>query len=124
MLLVSFGFLLLVVGIFFLFEQLGYGVPCIFHTLTGFYCPGCGLTRAASSLINLNIIDALHNNLLIIFLPFLIIYVVISIIEYLKIGIFKFIKIPNNITYIILFLILFFGIIRNVSGFEFLLPIK
>jgi len=28
-----------------------FGFPCVFHEMTGFYCPGCGSTRSARFLI-------------------------------------------------------------------------
>ena len=39
---------------------------CMFHELTGFYCPGCGSTRALSSLLHGDLKSSLHNNLLLI----------------------------------------------------------
>lgn len=30
----------------------GGGFPCLFHLITGFYCPGCGGTRAVRMLIH------------------------------------------------------------------------
>ena len=34
-------------------------VPCLFHTLTGLYCPGCGGTRAAEALLRGDIISSI-----------------------------------------------------------------
>lgn len=33
--------------------------PCIFHLLTGYYCPGCGGTRAFRALLHGHILDSL-----------------------------------------------------------------
>ena len=29
-----------------------YQIPCVFHQITGYYCPGCGGTRAVKSLLH------------------------------------------------------------------------
>lgn len=42
----------------------GWGIPCIFYRLTGFQCPGCGNTRAALALLQLDIAAAMRYNLL------------------------------------------------------------
>ncbi len=38
------------------------GLPCAFRSLTGFGCPGCGMTRAFLLLSQLRIDDALATN--------------------------------------------------------------
>lgn len=46
--------------------------PCLFHSLTGLNCPGCGATRAVYALLHGRIGEALHQNALaVIALPFL-----------------------------------------------------
>lgn len=44
----------------------GWLPKCLFHKLTGLYCPGCGGTRALSSLLHGDLKSSLHNNLLLI----------------------------------------------------------
>ena len=41
------------------------GFNCVFHELTNLYCPGCGITRAIFSLLELDIIGAIKYNILI-----------------------------------------------------------
>ena len=49
----------------------GLGVPCPFHMLTGLYCPGCGITRCISALLQGNWQAALRSNAAIVVLaPF------------------------------------------------------
>ncbi|MFW2333201.1 DUF2752 domain-containing protein [Ilumatobacter sp.] len=41
-------------------------IPCPFRTLTGLWCPGCGMTRATHHLLRGNVMQALHYNLFVI----------------------------------------------------------
>ncbi|MBB6365418.1 hypothetical protein FHR56_000531 [Xanthomonas sacchari] len=36
--------------------------PCMFHALTGYYCPGCGMTRALHALVHLDPVGAFAMN--------------------------------------------------------------
>ena len=53
--------------------------PCPFYSFTGLKCPGCGSQRAIHYLLNFNIIEAIKENvLLVISLPYIILYFIIS----------------------------------------------
>ena len=36
------------------------GFPCLFHLITGFYCPGCGGTRAVKYLLHGQILKSIR----------------------------------------------------------------
>ena len=40
--------------------------PCVFHSLTGLYCPGCGLTRALHALVHFDLARAFAMNALVV----------------------------------------------------------
>ena len=42
------------------FDIVGDTLPCTLYTWTGFYCPGCGGTRAVVALLKGNILDSLY----------------------------------------------------------------
>jgi hypothetical protein len=45
---------------------------CLFHDLTGWYCPGCGITRALHALVHFDLMRAFAMNaLLVVCLPLL-----------------------------------------------------
>jgi len=37
-------------------------LPCLFHQMTGLYCPGCGLTRAMHALVHFDLQRAIRMN--------------------------------------------------------------
>lgn len=40
----------------------GGGIPCIWRSLTGYPCPGCGLTRSLASLADFQIVESIKFN--------------------------------------------------------------
>ena len=52
---------------------------CPFHLLTGLECPGCGSQRAIHSLLNGDLLSAIHYNLLLVLaIPYLLLYVLLK----------------------------------------------
>jgi Protein of unknown function (DUF2752) len=44
----------------------GVGLPCPFRTVTGLWCPGCGLTRATHRLLRGDLVGALRFNVFVV----------------------------------------------------------
>lgn len=106
---------------FILSELLDVGIPCLFYEITGYYCPGCGITRVLFSLLKLDFYQAFRYN------PLIFILIIITVIYWLvKFILKKFmnisIEIPNYVYYILLIIVIIFGILRNIPMFDFLSP--
>lgn len=106
---------------FILSELLDVGIPCLFYEITGYYCPGCGITRLLFSLLKLDFYQAFRYN------PLIFILIIITGIYWLvKFILKKFmnisIAIPNYVYYILLVIVIIFGILRNIPMFDFLSP--
>ena len=62
-----------------------YFPPCPFHKITGLFCPGCGAQRCIHYLLRGNLTAAMHSNiLLVLFLPFLMVYYGIQTFNYIN----------------------------------------
>lgn len=48
-------------------RMMGQGFPCLFHLLTGLYCPGCGGTRAVRALLHGEILLSLQYHPLVLY---------------------------------------------------------
>ncbi|MBQ3408158.1 MAG: DUF2752 domain-containing protein [Clostridia bacterium] len=92
-------------------------IPCIVYKTTGLYCPGCGGTRMFLSLFKLDIYQAFRYNMLFtIAIPFFIIHFICKIFFKLKY------KIPNLVWFLLLIIVILYGILRNIPYFSFLGP--
>jgi len=90
-------------------------IPCPIHFITGLYCPGCGITRMLFSMIKLDFYQAFRYNplLFILFFPAFVYFI-----NYLY-SLYKNIdswykKTPRIVWYIIIALLVIFGIVRNI----------
>lgn len=108
--------LLILISYYFLNKYLGFSIPCVFNLITGYKCPGCGITHLFFDLINLKIKDAFFDNpLVFIYLPFIISYFIYESYLYIydkKDNIIK--KIPNYVWIILVVITLIYGVIRNI----------
>ena len=61
------------------------GIPCLWHAVFGFECPGCGLTRAATNLARLEFVEAFRaNKLVYIVIPGLLYYLIKDFIRFIS----------------------------------------
>ena len=108
--------LLILIGYYFFNKYTGIYIPCIFREITGYKCPGCGITHLIFALLKLDFHEAfISNPLVFIYLPFVILY--FAYFDYLYIydkedKIIK--KIPNYVWIILIIITLLYGILRNV----------
>ncbi len=75
-----------VVAIFLkLFFAVDVLVPCLWRTLTGYKCPGCGLTTSFLEILKCNFLDAFYTNpLIFIVLPAGIFYMIVDFKRFAK----------------------------------------
>lgn len=78
----KYGYLLLVIPVFFILRYYYINDPaisqegtvfavCPFHYVTGLHCPGCGSQRAIHDILHIRILDAIKHNVLLILVIFI-----------------------------------------------------
>ena len=109
-------------GYAFFIQKTGYTIPCVFYKITGFYCPGCGVSRMCLSLLKGDIKAAFYaNSMIMICIPILCLVGVKSLFDERKYRKIKEKQIDRILWgFIIAFLI--FGVMRNIPEFSYLAP--
>lgn len=106
---------------FFYYLLLIYGVhiPCIFRTITGLKCPGCGISRMLLGLFEGSIEKAWYFNCFVLALmPFGGLYGVYKVGKYIKTGSKDTNWVEEMLLIILAMLALVFMIIRNLNIFN------
>ena len=85
--------------------------PCPLHRVTGFYCPGCGSTRAIHSLLRGDLAGALSKN------PLMVVAIPFVVLLYARPAWGR----GRAVPWIALAILLGYGILRNVNAFPFIL---
>lgn len=91
-------------------------IPCVFHLLTGYDCPACGVTRMLTSIAKFRFAEAYaYNPFLFLHLPIILFCLGYSDVRYIKTGNRTLGKL-SIVLWIEIALLLLFGILRNFIG--------
>ncbi|HYA79082.1 MAG TPA: DUF2752 domain-containing protein [Candidatus Nitrosopolaris sp.] len=113
-------------AVLFFFDPSAHGIypVCLFHTLTGLNCPGCGGTRAAYQLLHGHLLVALRDNALFI----------VALAGLALHGLWfatrkicrrpATLAVPPRILWGFLVIAVVFSVLRNLPAFSFLSPLR
>jgi len=114
--------LILVLSLYFFIDPSKAGLfpKCPFLSLTGLYCPGCGIQRAIHDILNGQILTGIRHNYLLLLVGAVLIYQIWILIKQQRTN-----ESSSNllhkasVTKFILFLVLAFWALRNLPYFPF-----
>lgn len=95
----------------------GFWLPCIFRTVTGLKCPGCGISHMCIALLAMDFTSAwLANPVLLTVSPAIIYIAIKQIIAWIVFGEQKMSKIDIIIVNALAVILILWGIVRNMVG--------
>ncbi len=98
-------------------ERTGIAVPCLFRLLTGWKCPGCGVTRMCIAWMHLDIRAAFEGNqMLCVLTPVLAIVFLNYVVFYVRTGQWRMGRLSTGVVYGSAALLLLFAVYRNLAG--------
>lgn len=101
-------------------SRAGFGVPCLFHLVTGLECPGCGTTRMFSALAAGNFAAAWRCNAgLMLCLPLLGVLAVWLGVDFVRTGSLRPNAAQNTLLWACVVFLLLFGVLRNLPLYPY-----
>lgn len=96
-------------------ELTGLGIPCPIRFVTGYQCPGCGITHYVLAMAHLDLHEAyVANQLIFVLMPFLLGYGIYRAVRYVRSGRQKY-SVPEVIAFTVLLIIaIVFAVWRNL----------
>lgn len=96
-------------------ERTGFGIPCIFHLVTGWQCPGCGMTHMCIALLHLDVRTAYGSHpVMFLLLPVFGVIFARYLIRYVNSGQRRLSRAENGIIYLCIALLLIYTVVRNL----------
>ena len=102
----------------------GRTIPCPFHAATGWWCPGCGMTRGVHALLNGDVPAALSYN---VFVPLVVVGTIVAWWSWLSGRVWaRPVRWPSQVdvrwwgALVAVFVV--YGVLRNLPGFSALAP--
>ncbi|MFV0173195.1 DUF2752 domain-containing protein [Empedobacter falsenii] len=107
-------------------NQSPFSIKCMFHEITGLWCPGCGGQRAFSLLVHGHFLQSLQYNLILPFALYICVKLYYAIIENIFLGkpMSGKLHLPESFARNFLIFLLVYSILRNIplSPFIYLAP--
>lgn len=101
----------------------GVGIPCPVHALTGWHCPGCGISRLCLALLHLDFAAALQSNAAVFaLLPVGAVVLSTWAVRYIRTGEQGLRRWQTVLVEGMIVVLLLFGLLRNLPAFAFLAP--
>lgn len=96
-------------------EFVGFSIPCIFYVITGYKCPGCGISHLLMAILHLDFAKAFVSN------PFIFVTSPVILYFFFKNMLYncgfiqkKITRKGNIVLYIYIALFVIYGVVRNI----------
>lgn len=103
-----------------LLSKAGFGIPCVFHKISGLECPGCGITRMVGAFLEGNLSRAWrYNPFTFLAAPILLVLMLRLAARYIRSGQPMLTRKENLVVWVLVVCAVIFGIMRNMAFYPY-----